>query len=71
MNKIIKFNTPKIINDYDSISSLILRAVKQEHTNATFYLDDFLRDTYIIDNRQYRIGKKATFNNLYLEQVED
>lgn len=71
MQKIIKFETPKKINDYDTISSLIMKAVKEQYPEAIHYNDYYFRDTYLIDTKRYRIGKEATFNNLYIEQVKD
>lgn len=71
MKKIIKFETPKKINGYDTISSLIMEAVKEQYPEAIHYNDHYFRDTYLIDTKRYRIGKEATFNNLYIEQVKD
>ena len=72
MAKIIKFEIDeKDIKGTDTISSLTHKAITQKYKNFIHYLDYYLRDTYIIDNRQYRIGKNATFRNLYIEKVED
>ena len=71
MKKIIKFETPKISHDYDTISNLIFTAVKKQYPEAIYYNDHYFRDTYLIDTKKYRIGKEATFNNLYIEQVKD
>lgn len=72
MAQIIKFEIDEAdIKGTDTISSLTHKAITQKYKNSIHYLDYYFRDTYIIDGNKYRIGKEATFKNLYIEKVED
>ena len=72
MESIIKLEIEETdIKDNDTLSTLTYKAITQKYQNFIHYLDYYFRDIYIIDGNEYRIGKDATFKNLYIEKVEE